>query len=93
LARYGAPTKSRRPIFSIQPEAIHFVSVGAMSSKQFLESGGMHDAPSSDPNRPRTVTSPITVCRLQYAQGGDCRLAPVILGQGVEHEFDPGGDP
>ena len=24
---------------------------------------------------------------------GDCRVAPVILGQGVEHEFDPGRDP
>jgi hypothetical protein len=24
---------------------------------------------------------------------GDCRVAPVILGQGVEHEFDPGRYP
>jgi hypothetical protein len=30
---------------------------------------------------------------LRYAQRGDCRVAAVILRQGVEHEFDPGGDP
>jgi hypothetical protein len=30
---------------------------------------------------------------LLYAPGLDCGVAPVILGQGVEHEFNPRGNP
>src|SRR5467141_1428958 len=59
------------------------------------ENGNIHNARGSDPDPSgdERVPSPIAVCLLRYAQGSERRVAPVILGQGVKHEFDPGGDP